>query len=90
MKPLVEVEWVDSHVHDRWVSPEKILETQLARCRSVGYLVQDTEEFVTIAQSLGVRPDGEVEEYGQPITIPRVALVGEVRQLGTRVVSIDL
>lgn len=79
--PIVEVEWVDSHVHDRWVTPADLEDTGVARCSTVGYLIQDSPLHVTVAQSVGTKVLGDVEEYGQPITIPRVALTGEPRRL---------
>src|SRR6266540_6057098 len=72
---LVEVEWVDAHVHDRWVGADDLRETAPALCVSVGYLAQDEPEFITLAQSIGTKVAGGVEEYGQPITIPRAALI---------------
>lgn len=78
--PIVEVEWVDSHVHDRWVSLEELAKTKLARCVSIGYLIQDEPAFITLAQSQG-KDDEKIEEVGQPITIPRAALTGEPRRL---------
>ncbi len=86
---LVEVEWVDAHVHDRWVGADELRETAPARCVSVGYLVQDEPEFITLAQSIGTKVAGGVEEYGQPITIPRAALTGEPRELRTKKEATD-
>ena len=87
---LVEVEWVDAHVHDRWVGADELRETAPARCVSVGYLAQDESEFITLAQSIGTKVAGGVEEYGQPITIPRAALTGEPRELQPKEASDDI
>jgi len=73
---IVEVEWDDSVTHSTpWVSPDDLKLDGLAmRCTSVGYLVHQTPEAVVLAQSASFSRAGEVEEYGQPITIPRVAI----------------
>lgn len=77
---LVEARWVDSHVHARWVAVDAVTDTRAARCRSVGYLVDESEDAITLAQSVGDGPEG-ADEYGQPLTIPRVALCGPLLPL---------
>lgn len=78
----VEVEWADSVSHGRWTDPTTVKRgSSPVGCISVGYLVESGKDAITIAQSVSLSDDGEVEEYGHALTIPRSALVGEVREL---------
>lgn len=80
--PRVEVEWVDSvTASSNWSTLRDLKRDGARRCTSVGYLVNETEDVLTLAQSLGYDEIEEAEEFGQPITIPRVALLSEPREL---------
>lgn len=64
----VEVVWVDSCSYaEVWISKDLIKDIPLtpSKCTTVGYLVQEDDNRVTIAQSIN---DGE---YGRLFTIPR-------------------
>lgn len=76
----VEVRWVDSWAHARWESPSLVRGAKGATCVSVGFLVDDNDDAITIAQSVGEGIAG-VDEYGQPLTIPRAALLSKPRVL---------
>lgn len=80
---IVSLEWDDSVVAGaRWISPDDLVDSSM-RCTTVGYLVSENEKSITVAQSISWSGDGEVEELGQPITIPRVALTKPMQQLNT-------
>ena len=46
----VEVEWMDHCSHGRWVTPSE-QPTEMAKCRTIGYVVQDGKTTLTLAQS---------------------------------------
>ena len=62
------VEWLDSKGRGGWCSVESAPCDDL-RCKSVGWLVEDTEDSVTIAPSLA-----STGSVFAPITIPRCAI----------------
>lgn len=69
---LVLVEWIDSHGEDHaWVKPDKVEERQPAVCQTVGYVVDETDTALTVAQSIGLGTEGHVEELGGVFTIPQ-------------------
>ncbi len=72
---IVEVEWEDSSVHHRWHSDEAVHVT--APCKSVGYVVRDDKEAMSLAESLDVSPplkDTTTSGFGCVTTIPRSAI----------------
>ena len=73
----VEVRWVDSVVGDRWMDKEAVKDRRAGVCVSVGFLVDENPDAITLAQSTGEGEDDGVCEYGNPLTIPTVALLGE-------------
>ena len=67
---LVYVEWVDSSSLDRvWNSESLIRECSVCRCRSVGWIVHETEDHLTIAG----HSDGD-EHWSGEMTIPKAAI----------------
>jgi hypothetical protein len=62
--PFVEVRWFDAVSEDGWKKISKIKEP--ARCISRGWLVKETDWYVTLAGTIG---DDDV--VGEVLTIPR-------------------
>jgi excisionase family DNA binding protein len=75
----VEVRWLDSCAYGRWEPVENVRGAKAAACISIGFLADENEEAITIVQSIAA--DENDSEYGQPLTIPRSAIVGELRTL---------
>lgn len=67
---VVKVRWIDS-VSDngRWTLAEDI-DMKPAECTTYGFLVEANEEFITVAQTLGMEP----EQYCQMMCIPQKAI----------------
>jgi hypothetical protein len=74
------VEWVDSCANsDAWISREDV-EFTVKRCHSVGFVVDDSEDALTLAGSYGTEADGTTtDQLGMVITIPKVAIVARFR-----------
>jgi hypothetical protein len=73
--PLVRVSWVDSYGPRGWCYMRDALEERTLAIESIGWLIQDTDERVTIAahvQTLGVA-DGDPSMDGI-MTIPKCAI----------------
>lgn len=68
--PVVSVSWVDAkELETGWIPIEDCISADLARCVSVGYLVEETPEKVVIMATAGY--DGEdVTEGGNVTVIP--------------------
>jgi len=66
---LVKVDWIDSETHMGWESAAEFMD-KLNTVTTVGYLVYENEEQITIASSY----DPEAEHYNSVIRIPKVCV----------------
>jgi len=65
---VIIVEWVDSAFLQGWMSRDDVKTHRISPCVSVGLLVNETRDQITIMQSAGK------EQYGDGLTIPRVCI----------------
>lgn len=73
---MVRVEWIDSAgPGDYWTSEPKATMKQL-KCDSVGFVVEDKANRLTIASTL------HLHQHGGVITIPRIAILRTARLKG--------
>lgn len=68
---LMAIEWIDSCGPDGWTRTSEV-ETSPVVCRSVGWIIAESEEAMTIAPHLG--PDSEDPQCNGAITIPKVCV----------------
>ena len=55
---VVKVEWIDSCTSNQnWILLSDKLDEDVIRITTYGFLIQETEEFVTIAQNYGTNPE---------------------------------
>ena len=66
---IVVIDWVDSVRAFDWTLMEDVDEKSLD-CVSVGFLLNETEEHVTIAQNYGLKP----KQVCNLITIPKCSI----------------
>ena len=67
--PIVEIDWIDSAGDDaRWLNKSRLESMPPAKCKSVGYVLEETRSHITIIQNRG-----ESEILGR-MTIPKVAI----------------
>jgi len=67
---VVKVRWIDSMSDTgRWTLAEDI-DMKPTECTTFGFLVEENEEFITVAQTLGMEP----EQYCQMMCIPQKAI----------------
>lgn len=78
---LVRVDWIDSHSVDGW---QQIDDHHMPclKCATVGYVMDDTDDHIALAQSLSFNDKGEPSEINAVMWIPRPAIV-KVSALGT-------
>jgi hypothetical protein len=72
---IVEVEWTDVSTTHGWHKKDQ--ESGLSPCLSVGYLVEENDEYLVLAESLdeSVVPDGVTSNnLGCTTSIPRSAI----------------
>ena len=75
-KRIVEVEWEDSNAVHGWHKSEDNDYTT-SPCVSVGYVVDDRDEAISLAESLDQSPDKpnvKIHNHGCVTTIPRSAI----------------
>jgi hypothetical protein len=72
--PLVEVLWIDSGSSSGWTKRADELSNpnrfEAMRCATVGYLVEDTPLWITLALSCNAN-----DQISEMMTIPRVAIM---------------
>lgn len=67
---IVKVKWIDSMSDNgRWTLAEDI-DIKPTKCVTFGFLVDENENFITVAQTLGMEP----EQYCHMICIPQKAI----------------
>ena len=67
---VVSVSWVDSASHPYWQDRET--DYDVLKCHSVGFLIDDNEEFIAIAQSAGL--DSGAKPWADVIVIPKCSV----------------
>jgi len=70
---VLKISWVDSTFHDGWQQKE-IVDCSLSTCETVGILIKEDKDSITIAQS-----ESE-NSWGDRITIPKCC-IKKVREL---------
>jgi hypothetical protein len=67
---VVSVAWVDSASHPYWQDADE--KWDILRCHSVGFLIEENEYLVAIAQSAGL--DGDAKPWADVIVIPKCSI----------------
>lgn len=68
--------WDDSSgIDEAWQSVERARESQPTLCASLGLVVREDTHSITIIQSVAFTRDFEMDSVGNPLTIPRSAIV---------------
>jgi len=71
---ILKIDWIDSASEHGWLSTQEIKELEgVAKCQTVGYLVKETKELISIAQNRST--DNTHYPFGEIITIPKVAVI---------------
>lgn len=73
---LVRVEWLDAHgIVSGWEALDELKTLPVYVCTTVGWLLEDTERLLTLAQT-AARPEDETTDaiVDGRITIPRCAV----------------
>ena len=68
------VDWIDSCGTDGWASLRGLSKDEPTKCRSVGWVVKETDEFIHLVPNISVEKDPEDWRNGEAfggIVIPR-------------------
>lgn len=79
---ITEVHWVDSIAGSGWKLTEDYERENAADCFTIGILIDDGEESVTLVQNIGFEP----EQFNNTITIPKCA----VKSINIREYNVNL
>ena len=76
---MLEVAWVDSNMNRGWSTVKEtkaFLEKQTLICKSVGYLYEETDEYLSLvmSQAWQYAEDKDAASYAELLTIPREAV----------------
>ncbi len=64
-----EIKWVDSCFHEGWVSKQSALTLPISHCTTVGMIINETKELITVALNAS-----DSNNYGDVISIPRLSI----------------
>ena len=74
------IEWVDSYfVHEQWDLIDNIPKTTINNCVSVGFVMGETDDAITVIPHISGINDRAGESGSGGICIPRVAITNEIR-----------
>ena len=73
---IVKVTWIDSSspLDRAWIPAEEAAKPGKVHCVSLGWLLNETEDFVVLVSSIAPTNDEGDFDVGGTITIPRVAV----------------
>lgn len=74
---IVFIKWIDSVRSFDWTLLEDV-DSNSMDCESVGFLIKETREYVTIAQNYGLKP----EQVCNLITIPKCSIIS-IKEYGS-------
>lgn len=69
MEKIVKVEWLDSRQLSGWIHNDAEAGEGICQCQSVGYLIEDTDEYITL--TLGISEGQHLHE----VCIPKASVV---------------
>lgn len=77
-RKLLVIEWVDSHATNGW-RPLDDIACEPLHCRSVGWLVGETDQMVVLVASISGEKNGDITLFGcGEIAIPKSAITNRM------------
>ena len=70
---IVKINWIDSTTQGGWIEKDAWVAPK-TDCITVGFLMEDKEDYISVCQSY------HEDQYGEVITIPRVSIT-KVKEL---------
>ena len=73
---IKKIKWLDSYgCTNSWRKIENITEKLI--CETVGYVISETDELISLANSIAYETDETVEQANGVMTIPKVSITEE-------------
>lgn len=73
---IKKIKWLDSYgCTNRWQKIENITEKLI--CETVGFVISETDELISLANSIAYETDETVEQANGVMTIPKVSIIEE-------------
>lgn len=74
---IKKIKWLDSYgCTNHWQKIENITEKLI--CETVGFVVSETDELISLANSIAYETDETIEQANGIMTIPKVSIIEEV------------
>lgn len=74
---IKKIKWLDSYgCTNSWRKIENI--TEKLFCETVGFVVSETDELISLANSIAFETEETVEQANGVMTIPKVSIIEEV------------
>lgn len=71
---IKKIKWLDSYgCTNRWKEIENITEKLI--CETVGFVISETSDLISLANSIAYETDETVEQANGIMTIPKVSIV---------------
>tara|TARA_R100000773_G_scaffold42923_1_gene40679 strand:+ start:763 stop:1017 length:255 start_codon:yes stop_codon:yes gene_type:complete len=71
----VSIKWLDAQSSTEWKPLEESDNQKLALCISTGYVINESEESISIASDFASSDRLEIDSFGNVITIPLACIV---------------
>ena len=76
MYKIKKIKWLDSYgCTNSWQKIESITEKLI--CETIGYVISETDELISLANSIAYETDETVEQANGVMTIPKVSIIEE-------------
>ena len=80
---LMIIDWVDSCGEDGWSHMRELIKAEPTKCRSVGWVAKETDEFIHLVPNISIEKDPEDWRNGEGfggVVIPRcnITMIQEV------------
>lgn len=72
------VEWLDSCSEHGWQPLTDSKKIEPDHCSSVGFVIADTDEYLTLLQSFTNRKDAAADQGDNSICIPKFAILNSI------------
>ena len=69
---LISVQWKDSTFYNGWYRDKVISEYGLKKMETIGFLIEETKEFIKVAQSREITEEDNISDI---ICIPKVNII---------------
>lgn len=85
MREVRYVEWLDSTGMHGWRDLKENVSLEPDHCMTVGFVIKETDDYLTLLQSHTARKDGDLDSGDNSICIPKFAITNSILMNGPEV-----